>query len=131
MVFFETVAEIMLVAVTAGGGDFRDADAAGLLKNLQGVFHPFPDQQVYLFMFIPVKMKWLALLDIVFFITGIVREGFPNSLIPIVALLNFLIFCGGDILSLIPGISRRPKVINYKEAARRVNRQQNNLVQSA
>ena len=85
----------------------------------------FPDVQVLLFFVIPIKMKWLALVDIVFFITGIVREGFPNSLIPIVALLNFLIFCGGDILSLIPGISRRPKVINYKEAARRVNRQQN------
>ena len=67
----------------------------------------FPDVQVLLFFVIPIKMKWLALVDIVFFITGIVREGFPNSLIPVVTYVSLSIpylFTGSLLLESFFGI---------------------------
>ena len=54
----------------------------------------FPDLEVLLFFIIPVKMKWLALLNAALFAVSIFTTPFPYSLIPLVALLNFFIFCG-------------------------------------
>ena len=57
----------------------------------------YPDVQVLLFFVIPVKIKWLAWVDAAFFLYSVFRLPFPNSLLPIVAVLNYLLFCG-DIL---------------------------------
>lgn len=59
----------------------------------------WPDFQVLLFFIIPVRMKWLALLDAAFFIYSIFSQMslFPLNLLPLVAILNFLIFCGSDL----------------------------------
>ncbi len=59
----------------------------------------WPDAQVLLFFFIPVKMKWLALLDAVFFGVSILTQMslFPLNLLPLVAILNFFIFCSGNL----------------------------------
>lgn len=59
----------------------------------------WPDAQVLLFFFIPVKMKWLALVDAVFFAVSIFAQMdlFPMNLLPLVAILNFFIFCGGNL----------------------------------
>ena len=58
----------------------------------------FPDMQVLLFFIIPIKMKWLALVDAAFFILGVVTTRFPVNLLPVVAVLNFFVFCGGTLL---------------------------------
>ena len=56
----------------------------------------FPDTQLLLFFFIPVKIKWLAWLDIAVFIIGIVQSLLAGSwlgaILPVVALLNFAVF---------------------------------------
>ena len=56
----------------------------------------FPDVQVLLFFVIPVKMKWLAWLDIAIFALDVVRSVANGSVfgvvLPIVALLNFAVF---------------------------------------
>ena len=56
----------------------------------------FPNVQVLLFFVIPVKMKWLAWLDIALFALDIVRSVIYGNIIgivlPIVALLNFAVF---------------------------------------
>lgn len=57
----------------------------------------FPEQQVLLMFFIPVKMKWLAWLDGALILLGVLTDPFPLNLLPLVALLNFLLFCGGDV----------------------------------
>lgn len=59
----------------------------------------WPDAQVLLFFFIPVKMKWLALIDAAFFIYEIIVgiPYFPMNLLPVVAILNFFIFCGFNV----------------------------------
>ena len=92
----------------------------------------FPDRQIMLFFIIPVKIKWLALLDAVFFaysiITGLIFGNPIAALLPIVAILNFIIICGQDALRLLkPLKSRRsPQAVNFKRAARQARRERAN-----
>ena len=59
----------------------------------------FPDVQVLLFMLIPVKMKWLAIVDALFFAYAVVSgfAWFPENLLPLVAVLNYFIFFGAEL----------------------------------
>ena len=61
----------------------------------------YPDAQVLLFFIIPIKMKWLAILDAVLFAVDILgallRLDFVSALIPVIALLNFLVFFWTDL----------------------------------
>lgn len=56
----------------------------------------FPDTQVLLFFIIPIKMKWLAIVDGVLFAVDIFSSLFQGYwagvVLPIVALLNFFVF---------------------------------------
>ena len=56
----------------------------------------FPDTQVLLFFIIPIKMKWLAIVDGGFFLWGILAAAIRGSLVgvivPLFALLNFAVF---------------------------------------
>ena len=44
----------------------------------------YPDMQVLLFFIIPIKMKWLALVDAAFFVYSVVTSPFPINLLPII-----------------------------------------------
>ena len=83
----------------------------------------FPDMQVLLFFIIPVKMKWLALLDAAFFLFSVLTMVFPYNLLPIVAVLNFVIFCGGDLLRMIPKRSSA-NTVNFRRESQRIRREQ-------
>ncbi len=63
----------------------------------------FPDMQVLFMFIIPLKVKWLALLDAAYFIVDVIRLPFPVNLLPIVAILNYLVFFGADIVDMITG----------------------------
>ena len=52
----------------------------------------FPDMQVLLFFVIPIKMKWLAIVDAVFFLMGVFSTPFPANLLPVIAILNCILF---------------------------------------
>ncbi|MDR3310365.1 MAG: rhomboid family intramembrane serine protease [Oscillospiraceae bacterium] len=86
----------------------------------------FPDMQVLLFFIIPVKMKWLALLDAALFlygIYGILKPGFVPyylfALVPVVAVLNYLLIIGPPKIRLrkrpASQARRRPGVIIDRE----------------
>ena len=83
----------------------------------------FPDMQVLLFFVIPVKMKWLALVDAAFFLMGVLGSSFPVNLLPIVAVLTFFVFCGGELLRSLP---RRPAAgtVNFRRASAKLRREQ-------
>ena len=83
----------------------------------------FPDLQVLFMFFIPVKMKYLAIVDAVFFLYAMVTTPFPANLVPLVAVLNFLLFCGGELRAMLP---RRPgkTTINFKKESARIRREQ-------
>ena len=88
----------------------------------------YPDVQVLLFFILPVKIKWLAWVDAAFFVVSVFTLPFPNSLLPVVAVLNYLLFCG-DILfaGLSPSrFAQRRKTINFRTEAARVRREQKN-----
>ena len=61
----------------------------------------YPDMRVLLYGIIPLKVKWLAWLDVVFFIWSIgsylVNRQWAMALIPIIAILNYLIFFWEDL----------------------------------
>ena len=87
----------------------------------------FPDMQVLLFFIIPIKIKYLAWLDGLLFVVELFSSPFPVNLLPVVAVLNFLIFCGGDLLSALP---KRPsaQTINFRKASAKIRKeQQSNL----
>lgn len=83
----------------------------------------FPDLQVLFLFIIPVKMKYLALVDAVFFLLSVITEPFPEKLLPVVAVLNFLIFCGGELKAMLPRKQSRD-TINFKRESARIRREQ-------
>ena len=76
----------------------------------------FPNMQVLLFYIIPVKIKYLAYIDAALFVYGVFTTRFPANLLPVVATINFFIFCGGDLLSALP---KRPSsnTVNFRRAS--------------
>jgi len=88
----------------------------------------FPDVTFRLFFVIPVKVKWLALLNSAFFlysmITNLLAGYVLMALLPLVALFNFIIFCGDDLITLLRPLRARssPQTINFKRAARKAKR---------
>ena len=88
----------------------------------------FPDQRILLFFFIPVKIKWLALVDAAFFAYSVISELFYSNilmaLLPIIALLNFLVICGSDLLVHLRPLKSRSsaQAINFRRVAKKAER---------
>lgn len=59
-----------------------------------------PEQELLLFFVLPVKIKWLALFNAVFFIYGFVISDWATRIAIIFSLLNLILFFGGDIINL-------------------------------
>ena len=84
----------------------------------------FPEQRILLFFFIPVKIKWLALINAALFAYNIIAAlmvgAYFSALMPLVALLNFFIVCGNDLIQFFQPLKSRvnPATINFKRAAR-------------
>ena len=83
----------------------------------------YPNMQVLFMYLIPIKIKYLAIANAVFFIYSVLTTSFPLNLLPVVALLNFLIFCGGELWNMRP---RRPSgnTVNFRREAARIRREQ-------
>jgi len=90
----------------------------------------FPNYEIRLFFIIPIKMKWMALINAGFFAYSIIAELISGhvgmALLPLVALLNFFIVCGEDVMNNIRPLRARasPGTINFKKAAKKVRREQ-------
>ena len=85
----------------------------------------FPDQTVLLFFFIPIKMKYMALIDALYFLAAVITNPFPVNLLPIVAVLNFFIFFSGTLLRLVPRkASQSRSTINFRKASREIKKEQ-------
>ena len=62
----------------------------------------YPNAQFLLLFIIPVKAWAMALVDIALLLAGVFMNHFPHNLLPLVALLNYFLFFGKDVLDLIP-----------------------------
>ena len=89
----------------------------------------FPDTRLLLFFFIPVKSKWLAWLYIAVFVIGIIQSllagNWLGAILPVVALLNFLVFIWPAIDAFIRQQKYRhnPQTVNFKKAVRQQQQQ--------
>ena len=83
----------------------------------------FPDMQVLFMFLIPMKMKYLALVDLAFFLYAVFTTQFPMNLLPLIALLNFLIFCGSELRNIMPRRKSR-STVNFKRESARIRREQ-------
>jgi hypothetical protein len=88
----------------------------------------FPETVVMLFFIIPVKVKWLAYADAAYFLYIMLTNSFPANLLPLVAVLNYFIFCGGWLFDLIrpSRIKQKKTTINFKQAAKKYKKEQAN-----
>jgi len=90
----------------------------------------FPDMQVLLFFIIPIKMKWLGLVDGVFFLYEIISCAAAGSylyaLLPVIAILNYFLFCGGWLVDWLKPSRRkqRANTVNFKNEVRRIQYEQ-------
>ena len=88
----------------------------------------FPDFTIRLMLIIPIKMKWAALINAGFFLLNIIAYmasgNFILAVLPLVALLNFALICGSDLLSNLRPMKYKAshQVVNFKKAAKQAKR---------
>ena len=81
----------------------------------------WPENRVLLFFIIPIKVTWLAYAEAVLFLISMIRGG---TLLPIIGILNYFLFCGDQLISRIQPWFRRVfgKGAEYRRASRQAQR---------
>lgn len=83
----------------------------------------FPDFQLMLFFFIPIKIKWIAIADALLFLVSAVTGSWATRASLLASLLNLLIFFGPSYWNGLRDLSRRLKNKNaYRRSASRGRR---------
>lgn len=67
----------------------------------------FPDEQIYAFFVLPIKMKWAGIADAIYLVYKYINGGYYVRLFIIVSLLNFFLFFGKDFVQLMYYTGRR------------------------
>ena len=120
-----------LLASAITGGNFAVAGTSYVNLSMFLAFALlFPNTQVLLMFIIPVKMKWLAYIDVGLFAAGIIRailvRNWGGVILPVMALLNFLIFAWPTL----HGWAQRQQyqhsrqAVNFKKAVHQQQKQQ-------
>ena len=86
----------------------------------------YPETMVLLFFIIPIKIKWLAYIDAGFFVLEMIMNPFPQNLLPLIALLNYFMFCGEWLIDIIRPARKTNNTIDFKKAAKKYNKAQAN-----
>lgn len=97
----------------------------------------YPDMRVLLYGLIPLKIKWLAYLDAALFAYDIcfslANRSWLYAILPVIALLNYFIFFGEDLLALFRRKEQRvrhrtsPQTIHFKKAQKEVQQRKGYL----
>ena len=88
----------------------------------------FPDVQVLFMFIIPIKIKWLAYLDALYFVIAILTTRFPFNLLPVVAILNYIVFFGADLISSLRSNKARfnKTTVNFNREKQKIKYEQKN-----
>jgi len=92
----------------------------------------YPDNIVLFMFFLPIKVKWLAIADALYFAYAIFRSLGAGmgmmAFLPLIGVLNYFVFCGDHLFyRVIPtGREQRKKTINFKREARKIQYEQKN-----
>ena len=121
------------------------AGAAGVVVTMRyinlSLFFAFatlyPNLQVLLFFLLPIKVKWLAWFDAAVFawsvLSNLLALNLAGALLPVIALLNYFLFFGSDLLAAVNHTRRRVQyqtsrqTINFKKATRQAQQQKGYL----
>ncbi|MBP3427993.1 MAG: rhomboid family intramembrane serine protease [Clostridia bacterium] len=80
----------------------------------------FPNEEVLLFMILPIKMKYLALLDVVIYLREFIVGGASARVAIILCLLNVWLFLGGDLMQTLRRESQYWRTrYNFRKAMRK------------
>ena len=82
----------VIAAMITGSGDNSYLN----LSLFFGFAALFPNYQILLFFFLPVKIKYLAFVDALLFVISLIFGSWPQRAAILFSLLNFLLFFGGD-----------------------------------
>ena len=89
----------------------------------------YPDTIINIYFIIPIKMKWLAILEAVLYALSVIQSiaaGYWGmALLPVVALLNLLIFFSPDFQQRVDRarVRRRPEAVQFRRAVKEQQRQ--------
>lgn len=80
----------------------------------------YPDEEVLLFMILPIKMKYLALLDAALYLQQFIVGSASTRVTIVLCLLNVFLFLGGDLINTIRRESRYWKTrYNFRKTMRK------------
>jgi membrane associated rhomboid family serine protease len=89
----------------------------------------YGEMQVLLFFVIPVKMKWMALIDVALILVAVIENvldgNWVGALMPVASFVNYFVFTW-PFWSYKLGLARRkrdPQVINFKKAQKQAKKQ--------
>lgn len=89
----------------------------------------YGEMQVLLFFVVPVKMKWMALIDVALILVDVIQAAmvgnYISALVPLASFINYFIFTWPFWAAKL-GVARRradPQVINFKRAQKQARRQ--------
>ena len=77
----------------------------------------YPDMQVLLYFFIPLKVKWLALLDVAYLAYALIQGNIASRTAIIASLLNFILFFVGTRGSSLQGPRQKARRAKFKRDA--------------
>lgn len=103
------------------GRDFY-ADATYLNLSMFLVFATlWPDNRVLLFFFIPIKVTWLAYAEALLYLYIMISA---RTLLPLIGVLNYLLFCGDELYSRIQPLFQRQfgRGAEFRRASRQTRR---------
>lgn len=80
----------------------------------------FPNEEVLLFMILPIKIKYLALVDVLIYLRAFIVGGASERVTIVLCLLNVILFLGGDLLNTLRRESQYWKTrYNFRKAMRK------------
>lgn len=75
----------------------------------------YPDAQFLILFIIPIKARFLALVDLALMVVGLLVDPFPVNLFGLISLGNYFLFFGKDVLNVLPMSWR----VNARQTARK------------
>lgn len=131
-----------LLAAFLGGFSAPVVTAGGSYLNLSLFFTMatlYPDMTILFFFILPLKAKWLGWANGAFFLFGIIKGIFltfrygplmlVNVIVPIIAVLNYVLFFWSDIAAFLGRTTRRVQhqasrqTVGFKEATKKAQQQ--------
>ena len=116
-----TIVYGLAIALATGYGGFTIGSYYLNLSLFFAFATLYPEHEVLVFFILPVKMKWLAWISAALTLWGIITSTFPYNLLPVAALLNYLLFFSDTLIGALRNIRYRysKNTVRFKSSVRK------------